>query len=94
MFGISVGEVLVVLLISFLIFDIKEIVQFIHKIKDFFTKIQEFYNEFVNYLKIQIEDDFVDVILDEEGNSQKVYDVKKVKGIIKKSNKSDENNFK
>lgn len=95
MFDLSFSEIGLVGVIALMVLGPKEMIVFIKSIRDFFASIRQYYNKYLNYLnkainEVEEETKLVDVIIDQDGNYQKVYDLSKVMPQIKDHKASNE----
>lgn len=95
MFDLSFSEIGLVGVIALMLLGPKEMIVFIKSIRDFFASIRQYYKSYLNYLnkainEVEEETKLVDVILDQDGNYQKVYDLSKVMPQIKDPKASNE----
>jgi Sec-independent protein translocase protein TatA len=92
MFGVSFGEILVVLIVAFILLGPENFIEGIKSFKNVSNKLRSWYMDFMSYLKSELEhDQFIDIFVDDEGNSQKVYDIEKIKPFLNSTNdKNDE----
>lgn len=83
MFDFSFPELGIVGLIALLVLGPKDMVLFLKSIAQFASKLKEYCAEYTQYInsavnEIEAETKIVDMIVDEEGNMQKVYDLSKI----------------
>ncbi len=88
MFDFSLPELGLVGLIALLVLGPKDMVIFLKSISQVISKIKDYYNDYVKYLnaainEVEAEKNVVDVIIDMDGNHQRVYDLSKVMPQIK-----------
>lgn len=87
MFGFSIGELLLVLLIAVGVLGPKEMVEIVKSIKQSFLDIEEKSKSYLKYLdketKHEFEEEIVNYITDMEGNLQRTYDLSKLFPDIK-----------
>jgi sec-independent protein translocase protein TatB len=87
MLDISISEIIVVGIVGLIVLGPKEMVEVIRSLRKIWANIKEHYNEFLAYLSSELEensnDDYVKIILDQDGNPQKVYDLEKIKPYLK-----------
>ncbi|MCE2991874.1 MAG: twin-arginine translocase TatA/TatE family subunit [Candidatus Jidaibacter sp.] len=87
MLDISISEIIVVGLVGLIVLGPKEMVEVIRSLRKIGNNIKEYYNEFLAYLSAELgetpSDDYVKIILDQDGNPQKVYDLEKIKPYLK-----------
>ncbi|MDF3047666.1 MAG: hypothetical protein K0R73_784 [Candidatus Midichloriaceae bacterium] len=74
-------------IVGLIVLGPKEMVEVIRSLRKIWANIKEHYNEFLAYLSSELEensnDDYVKIILDQDGNPQKVYDLEKIKPYLK-----------
>lgn len=95
MFDFSFSELGLVGLIALLVLGPKDMVLFIRSIRAFFSQIQDHYKKYINYLnaainEVEEETKLVDMIIDQDGKYQKVYDISKIMPDIKDHKASNE----
>ena len=87
MFGFSIGELLLVLLISIGVLGPKEMIEIAKSIKQLLLDIEDKFKSYLKYLdnetKSEIEEEIVNYIIDMEGNLQRTYDLSKLFPDIK-----------
>ncbi len=88
MFDFSLPELGLVGLIALLVLGPKDMVFFLKSISQVISKIKDYYNDYVKYLnaainEVEAEKNVVDVIVDMDGNHQRVYDLSKIMPQIK-----------
>ncbi len=89
--GISFGELMLIMMVALVALGPEHFLSSVKTLKSLADGFKSWYNDFINYLESEINGDgFVDIIIDEEGNRQKVYDVEKIKPFLKPS--ADERN--
>jgi sec-independent protein translocase protein TatB len=83
MLDFSLSEFGIVGAVALLVLGPKDMLLFLKSASEFFSRLKEYFSEYTNYLnqavnEIESESKIVDVIMDEEGNMQKVYDLSKI----------------
>jgi Sec-independent protein translocase protein TatA len=91
MLDVSISELALVGLVGFLVLGPKEMLSMIKSARSIITSLKSYYEEFIKHLNKELEadDDYVKIIMDNEGHPQKVYDLEKIKPYIKEEEKND-----
>jgi Sec-independent protein translocase protein TatA len=88
MFDFSLAEFGLVGLVALLVLGPKDMVVFMRSASGMVSDLKKNFEKYAQYLKdamneVEGETNIVDVIIDEEGNSQRVYDLSKIMPAIK-----------
>lgn len=92
MFDFSLPELGLVGIIALLVLGPKDMVIFLKSISQAISKVKDYYCDYVQYLnsainEVEAEKNVVDVIIDMDGNHQRVYDLSKIMPQIKEDEK-------
>ncbi len=92
MFDFSLPELGLVGLVALLVLGPKDMVIFLKSVSQVFGKVKGYYNDYVKYLndainEVEAEKNVVDMIVDMDGNMQRVYDLNKIMPQIKEVEK-------
>lgn len=88
MFDFSLPELGLVGIVALLVLGPKDMVIFLKSVSQAFGKVKGYYNDYVKYLndainEVEAEKNVVDMIMDMDGNMQRVYDLNKIMLQIK-----------
>lgn len=95
MFDFSFTELGLVGLVSYLVLGPKDSILFLKSIQKFIHNAKKHFEEYTSYLndslkEVEEEGNVVDMILDQDGKYQKVYDLSKIMPEIKETKAADE----
>ncbi len=91
MLDIAISELILVGIVGLLVLGPKEMLSAIRSGRKAIAILRSYYEEFTNYLtkELEIDDDYVKIIMDDEGHPQKVYDLEKIRPYLKEEERND-----
>lgn len=89
MLGLSLGEVLLIMLVGFLVLGPAEMTRLVSELRGFINKVQQWYHQYYGTITDSLpnsEQEIVKYIIDMDGNVQRTYDLTKIMPDLKTNN--------